>query len=279
MTIRAVLLSFLALAAAAHAFSLRPTTSTTGALTTAPSVSRTPLTTGVTTALYAASRRQFVLGGGTVATAFVISGATPFLALAGAEETTTLPNGVSYTVQKTGTGPEPSIGELAAIRFKATAGDNVIDDIFDTAEPYYTRVGSGGMLKGVEAVLPMMRVGDRWTLVIPVRRLLCVLCLIVLVCFASYSHTFIIFISMFLSFTYTRKYECRAIWRLDQREGQHRRANRGFHRMPPLSLKWKWWDCLERNPNSLNSLVIKQQTQENAACYYKTKELKYYTVL
>jgi hypothetical protein len=31
----------------------------------------------------------------------------------------------------------------------------------------YTRVGSGGMLKGVEQVLPEMRVGDRWKLSIP----------------------------------------------------------------------------------------------------------------
>jgi hypothetical protein len=43
-----------------------------------------------------------------------------------------------------------------------------IDDIFDTPEPYYTRVGSGAMLKGVEEVLPMMVLGDRWVLTIPV---------------------------------------------------------------------------------------------------------------
>lgn len=141
-----VLLSFLSLAAAAHAFS--------------PARTAPPATS---TALNAASRRQFVLSGMVAA----VATATPFKVLA--EETITLPNGVSYTIQKKGTGPEPSIGELAAIRFKATAGDNVIDDIFDTPEPYYTRIGSGGMLKGVEAVLPMMKVGDRWTLSIPVR--------------------------------------------------------------------------------------------------------------
>lgn len=79
----------------------------------------------------------------------------------------TLPSGVSYTVTKAGSGPKPQIGQLAAIRFKAVAGKTVIDDIYGTQEPYYTRVGSGGLIKGVEEVLPKMRVGDRWVLTVP----------------------------------------------------------------------------------------------------------------
>jgi FKBP-type peptidyl-prolyl cis-trans isomerase len=81
----------------------------------------------------------------------------------------TLANGVSYEVLKSGSGPKPQVGELVAIRFAAYAGDNKIDDIFDTPEPYYTRIGSGGLLKGVEETLPLMQVGDRWKLTIPVR--------------------------------------------------------------------------------------------------------------
>ena len=80
----------------------------------------------------------------------------------------TLPNGVTYKVIKTGDGPKPEIGELIAIRFKAFCGDTKIDDIFDTPEPYYTRLGSGGLLKGVEETLPLMKLGDRWELTIPV---------------------------------------------------------------------------------------------------------------
>ena len=87
---------------------------------------------------------------------------------------TTLPSGaestaagVTYEVVKKGDGPKPEIGELIAIRFAAFAGSNKIDDIFDTPEPYYTRLGSGGLLKGVETTLPMMTVGDRWKLTIP----------------------------------------------------------------------------------------------------------------
>jgi hypothetical protein len=76
--------------------------------------------------------------------------------------------GVQYEVIKSGDGPKPDVGELAAIRFRAYAGDIKIDDIFDSPEPYYTRLGSGGLIKGVETTLPLMRLGDRWKLTIPV---------------------------------------------------------------------------------------------------------------
>jgi hypothetical protein len=89
---------------------------------------------------------------------------TPLPALA-AES---LPSGVTYEVVKKGDGPKPEMGELVAIRFAAYFGDRKIDDIFDTPEPYYTRLGSGGLLKGVESTLPEMRVGDRWKLIVPV---------------------------------------------------------------------------------------------------------------
>lgn len=80
----------------------------------------------------------------------------------------TLPSGVVIEKTVEGSGPQPVVGDLAAIRFRAFCGEMKIDDIFDTPEPYYTRVGSGGLIKGVEEVLPMMRVGDRWKLTIPV---------------------------------------------------------------------------------------------------------------
>ena len=111
------------------------------------------------------SRLDFVKAGAFAAAGIALSPATP--AFAG--EQVTLPSGVKYEVVKSGSGPQPDKGELAGIRFKANveATGNVIDDIFETPEPYYTRVGSGGLLKGVEEVLPSMRVGDRWILTIP----------------------------------------------------------------------------------------------------------------
>ena len=82
-----------------------------------------------------------------------------------------LPSGVVYEVVKTGKGGvKPDVGELIAIRFAAFVGDRKIDDIFDTPEPYYTRLGSGGLLKGVETTLPLMKLGDRWKLTIPVSK-------------------------------------------------------------------------------------------------------------
>jgi len=84
----------------------------------------------------------------------------------------TLPNGVTYKVVKQGPGGDqairPQSGDLIAIRFAAYYGDVKIDDIFDTPEPYYTRVGSGGLVQGVEQAIPYMALGDRWVLTIPV---------------------------------------------------------------------------------------------------------------
>eukprot|EP00541_Cyclophora_tenuis_P008929 CAMPEP_0116550274 /NCGR_PEP_ID=MMETSP0397-20121206/5339_1 /TAXON_ID=216820 /ORGANISM="Cyclophora tenuis, Strain ECT3854" /LENGTH=216 /DNA_ID=CAMNT_0004075093 /DNA_START=9 /DNA_END=659 /DNA_ORIENTATION=+ len=126
------------------------------------------------------SRQQFLTSlvtGSAAATAALVGASMPALAdddevaavapAAPSGTEVSLENGVKYVVNKSGDGPKPDIGELAAIRFRAFCGSNKIDDIFDTPEPYYTRIGTGGMLKGVEAVLPLMRSGDRWTLTIP----------------------------------------------------------------------------------------------------------------
>lgn len=78
-----------------------------------------------------------------------------------------LPTGVTYEVITDGKGIKPEVGELIAIRFAAFVDNRKIDDIFDTPEPYYTRLGSGGLLKGVESTLPLMKLGDRWKLTIP----------------------------------------------------------------------------------------------------------------
>jgi len=147
-------------------------TPTSAWMTTATAARRTA-TASSTSSLQAVSSRQDFLRNSVTATistaglAFgLLGGAQQQLAWAG--ETVDLPNGVSYEVLKKGSGPKPEKGELVAIRFSAYAGDNKIDDIFDTPEPYYTRLGSGGLLKGVEETLPLMVVGDRWRLSIPV---------------------------------------------------------------------------------------------------------------
>ena len=145
--------------------------------TTALAFAPAPVTHAKTTNLQmaaqsngATTRKVFVnsLIAGVLATS---SGALPSFA---EEEVKTLPNGVTYKIIKSGSGdlPKPAVGELIAIRFRAFAGAIKIDDIFDTREPYYTRLGSGGLLSGVEQTLPLMQVGDRWELTIPVRLLI-----------------------------------------------------------------------------------------------------------
>jgi FKBP-type peptidyl-prolyl cis-trans isomerase len=111
------------------------------------------------------SRSQLLQNAAAAATALTI---LPLPSSADDDSVTVTPSGITIKVLKSGNGPAPDIGELAAIRFASYAGENKIDNIFDTAEPYYTRVGSGGLIKGVEEVLPKMRLGDRWVLTIPV---------------------------------------------------------------------------------------------------------------
>jgi hypothetical protein len=44
-------------------------------------------------------------------------------------------------------GPQPQIGELAAIRFKGSFNNVVFDDVYKSREPLYYRVGGGTLLK------------------------------------------------------------------------------------------------------------------------------------
>ncbi|KAL7530318.1 hypothetical protein ACHAXR_003421 [Thalassiosira sp. AJA248-18] len=124
-----------------------------------------PSQTRTNTALSAEkSRTEFLRD--IAAVGITAAAATAGVALpAFADETTD--SGIAIKVVKSGTGPAPKIGELAAIRFSSFAGEMKIDDVFDTPEPYYTRIGSGGLIKGVEEVLPKMQLGDRWVLTIP----------------------------------------------------------------------------------------------------------------
>ena len=145
-----------------------------------------------------------------------------------------LPSGVTYEVIKNGDGPKPEIGELIAIRFAAFCGSNKIDDIFDTPEPYYTRLGSGGLLKGVESTLPLMRLGDRWKLEIPVSSLL----------------DFVLRIALFSQFLIC--YSDRVSWHLVVRAALRLRVSLEFRQTPPSPLRLRWLDFQERSPNSLN---------------------------
>ena len=135
------------------------------------SQSRTSACSYSSTSLYSSaqtSRTDFLRDIAAIGFTAASTTATGLLGLSPAYADEITPSGVAIKVTKAGNGPAPKIGELAAIRFASFQGETKIDDIFVTAEPYYTRVGSGGLIKGVEEVLPKMRVGDRWVLTIPV---------------------------------------------------------------------------------------------------------------
>lgn len=72
-------------------------------------------------------------------------------------------SGLQYSVVKNGSGGgKPVTGDLIAIRFKGAVKETgaVFDDIMGSAEPYYTRVGSGNVLPAVEEAVKLMRSGD-----------------------------------------------------------------------------------------------------------------------
>jgi len=142
------------------------------AFTLAPSKSAFTTTTSLAVVNdgVSSSRKQFINHASAVVAAMALPTIFPQSAIAAADgDVVELPSGVSYKILKVGDGPQPNIGELAGIRFRAFAGENKIDDIFETPEPYYTRIGAGALIKGVEEVLPKMSVGDRYILTIPVR--------------------------------------------------------------------------------------------------------------
>ncbi|EKX48552.1 hypothetical protein GUITHDRAFT_105695 [Guillardia theta CCMP2712] len=75
--------------------------------------------------------------------------------------------GVEYAVLQSGSGDKAKIGELVAIRFKASFNGNTFDDCFKTQNAYYYRVGSENIVKGLDLAVQNMRVGDRWALKVP----------------------------------------------------------------------------------------------------------------
>lgn len=79
----------------------------------------------------------------------------------------TTASGIKYNIVREGDGPTPAVGELVAIRFKGSYKGNAFDDILTEGEPYYYRVGSFNLIKGIEEAVQLMKIGSRWELEIP----------------------------------------------------------------------------------------------------------------
>lgn len=56
-------------------------------------------------------------------------------------------NDLQLKVVTEGKGPAPQIGDLVGIRFKGSYNGVVFDNLFNSTEPYFYRVGSGSVLK------------------------------------------------------------------------------------------------------------------------------------
>lgn len=79
-----------------------------------------------------------------------------------------LPDGVRFWYVKKGTGKvHPALGDLVGIRFRAKYGDYIFDDIMQSEQPYYLRIGSKNVIQGVEEVLPLLNTGDVVHMVVP----------------------------------------------------------------------------------------------------------------
>ena len=134
----------------------------------------------------ASTARRDMLAQSTAAAAALLCGGAALPALADEEEAApappppppppparsgVTPEGVAYREVSKGRGGAPVLGDLIAIRFRATitATGQKFDDILTNPEPYYFRLGSEQVLPGVQSALKMMKSGDVWDLEIPGR--------------------------------------------------------------------------------------------------------------
>jgi FKBP-type peptidyl-prolyl cis-trans isomerase FklB len=79
---------------------------------------------------------------------------------------TTLPSGVQYQVLKAGQGPAPKAEDKVSVHYHGTFIDGRVFDS-SVARKQPLSIGVGMVIKGWTEVLQMMKVGDKWKVVIP----------------------------------------------------------------------------------------------------------------
>jgi hypothetical protein len=90
------------------------------------------------------SRRTVLSSMALAALARVVGAASPVKA---DEDFTSTSSGLKYKVVKEGGGARVTVGDLVAIRFRASYKGNTFDDLFATESPYFYRAGSSSVLK------------------------------------------------------------------------------------------------------------------------------------
>lgn len=77
-------------------------------------------------------------------------------------------SGVKYTVLKATDGPSPQAGDRVTMHYRGLLTDSTqFDSSLDRGEPFEFRVGMGQVIKGWDEIVPMMKKGEKWRIVIP----------------------------------------------------------------------------------------------------------------
>jgi len=76
--------------------------------------------------------------------------------------------GIRYVVEKKGGGAPLAAGDIVMVVYtgKLLHG-KVFDHFLDRNKPFTFRVGRGEVIDGWDQILELMRVGDKWTVIIP----------------------------------------------------------------------------------------------------------------
>ncbi len=76
--------------------------------------------------------------------------------------------GLKYKVIVAGTGASPKAGQTVVVHYTGTLEDGTkFDSSRDRNDPFKFKLGAGQVIKGWDEGLALMRVGDRYTLIIP----------------------------------------------------------------------------------------------------------------
>ena len=75
---------------------------------------------------------------------------------------------IRYVVEKTGSGALLQPGDQVSVTYiGALLNGKVFDKNLDPAKPFTFRIDRGEVISGWDQILQMMRVGDKWTVIIP----------------------------------------------------------------------------------------------------------------
>ena len=80
----------------------------------------------------------------------------------------TTPSGLQYSIDKTGTGAQPQVGQIVSVHYTGWLTNGTkFDSSRDRGEPLEFPLGKGRVIKGWDEGVGMMKIGEVRTLVIP----------------------------------------------------------------------------------------------------------------